>query len=281
MKQVNTYALYELANHLAPLRTVLDAETLTKDHAFTLFLAKFRIEQFFMERRLIPLELSGDAADQLISAISSVSDKVWADPPEVVAQWEVQQIHTKLQELETVMALELQRHQTYLVSQIGGYSMPLLTTKAEVNLAEDAIAVISDQARKDFREAGRCLAFEVPTAAGYHAMRATEDVLRQYYALFMKKTTDKIDWAVCTQELKKAKANPKVVQVLDQIRDLHRNPLMHPQEFLSMKEAIGLFDIAKSVIGSLAEEITSLQAAIALTAATVPSTLPTAATPEE
>jgi hypothetical protein len=37
------------------------------------------------------------------------------------------------------MALELQRHQTYLVSQIGGYSMPLLATKAEVNLLEDAL----------------------------------------------------------------------------------------------------------------------------------------------
>ncbi len=60
---------------------------------------------------------------------------------------------------------------------------------------------------------------------------------------------------------KKAGADPKVIQVLDQIRDLHRNPLMHPQEFLSMKEAVGLFDIAKSAIASLAEEIEELQKA--------------------
>jgi hypothetical protein len=139
--------------------------------------------------------------------------------------------------------------------------MPLLTSKAEVNILEDALGVIEDQAKKDFREAGRCLAFEVPTAAGFHAMRATENVLRQYYSLLLGKPVTRIDWGTCTQELKKAKANQKVVQVLDQIRDLHRNPLMHPQEFLSMKDAISLFDIAKSAIGALAEEISSLQAA--------------------
>jgi hypothetical protein len=61
--------------------------------------------------------------------------------------------------------------------------------------------------------------------------------------------------------LKTGKANQKVVQVLDQIRDLHRNPLMHPQDFLTMKEAISLFDIAKSAIGSVAEEIAKLEAA--------------------
>jgi len=220
-----------------------------------------RARSFFVENRVVPLELSADAATQLKAAIDTVVEHLWAEPPQEVGVWDIRDIHTKLTDLETVMSLELQRHQTYLVSQIGGYSMPLLATKAEVNILEDALAVIGDQAKKDFREAGRCLAFEVPTAAGFHAMRATEHVLRQYYALVIGKPTDRIDWATCTNELKKAGANPKVVQVLDQIRDLHRNPLMHPQEFLSIKEAISLFDIAKSAIGSLAEEIASLTVA--------------------
>lgn len=90
-------------------------------------------------------------------------------------------------------------------------------------------------------------------------MRATEHVRRQYHALIIGKTIDRIDWGVCVSELKKANANPKVIQVLDQIRNLHRNPLMHPQEVLSMKDAIGLFDIAKSAIGALAEEISDLK----------------------
>jgi len=93
-------------------------------------------------------------------------------------------------------------------------------------------------------------------------MRATEAVLRVYYTLVTGKDSDKMDWGTCTHDLTKSgKANKKVVQVLDQIRDLHRNPVMHPQDFLTMKEAIGLFDIAKSAISSLSEEIAQLKAA--------------------
>ena len=87
----------------------------------------------------MPLELSGDAAAELSAAIEQVGHKVWANTPEKVEDWELRAVITKLTNLETVMALELQRHQTYLVSQIGGYSMPLLSTKAEVNLLEDAL----------------------------------------------------------------------------------------------------------------------------------------------
>jgi hypothetical protein len=264
MKQINTYGLYQLANQLAPLRSLPTLpKEFDKNHAFKLAIARYWLEQFFNVNKVIPLELSGDAATQLMRALETVTQKLWADPPGEIEPWELNNITGKLTQLETVMGLELQRHQTYLVSQIGGYSMPLLATKAEVNILEDALAVIGDQAKKDFREAGRCLAFEVPTAAGFHAMRATENVLRQYYALVLGKPIDRIDWGTCTQELAKAKANPKVVQVLDQIRDLHRNPLMHPQEFLDMKEAISLFDIAKSAIGSVAEEIAKLKAAAA------------------
>jgi hypothetical protein len=274
MKQINTYSLYQLANQLAPLKTLpSDPKQLSKDD-YSMIFAAFWLDQFFNTNKVLPLEVSSDAATELADAIKSVSQKVWADPPKDIELWELNNIRTKLTQLETVMSLELQRHQTYLVSQIGGYSMPLLTTKAEVNILEDALAVIDEQAKKDFREAGKCLAFEIPTASGFHAMRATENVLRQYYALVVGKPIDRIDWGTCVAELRKAKANAKVVQVLDQIRELHRNPLMHPQEFLSMKEAISLFDIAKSAIGSVAEDIAKLKAAAAAAAAEAAKSTP-------
>lgn len=260
MKQINTYALYELSTQLQGLRGLpAVAAQFSKDEAYQLFFARYWLQNFFIDKPVMPMEVSADAAKELVDSITEVMNKLFADPPTEVYDYEVANIRTKLANLETVMSLELQRHQTYLVSQIGGYSMSLLTTKAEVNILEDALAIIGEQAKKDFREAGRCLAFEVPTAAGFHAMRATEHVLRQYHALLTGKDVSRIDWAVCVSDLKEAGADPKVLQVLDQIRSLHRNPLMHPQEFLSMKDAIGLFDIAKSAIGALAEEISTLR----------------------
>jgi hypothetical protein len=43
---------------------------------------------------------------------------------------------------------------------------------------------------------------------------------------------------------------------------LHRNPTMHPEVFYDIKEALALFDIAKSAIVAMAAEIAKLQAII-------------------
>lgn len=148
-----------------------------------------------------------------------------------------------------------------MITQIGGYSMPLLVRSAEANIPEDVIKAMDEEAKKDFREAGRCLAFELPTACAYHTMRAVEKLVRIYYGLVTKKETDKIEWKTCTDELKRAGADLKTVQVLDQIRDLHRNPVAHPEIFVSMKEAQVLFNIAISVITATVEQIELLNEA--------------------
>ena len=63
IKQINTYALYQLAKEVAPLRKIpLEGAALTKENAFPLFLANFYINKFFIEDQVMPLELSGDAA---------------------------------------------------------------------------------------------------------------------------------------------------------------------------------------------------------------------------
>ena len=48
MKQINTYSLYQLANQLAPLRTLpIDGTPITRDHhAYPLFFAAHWIKQF-------------------------------------------------------------------------------------------------------------------------------------------------------------------------------------------------------------------------------------------
>ncbi|MBI2187166.1 MAG: hypothetical protein HYU37_08605 [Acidobacteria bacterium] len=118
----------------------------------------------------------------------------------------------------------------------------------------------------------RCLAFEVPTAAAFHVMRATEGVLRKYHALTkgLPAGTKSPEWAQCINEIKAAGGNPKVTGILGHIRDLHRNPTMHPQECLSIQEALSLFDVAKSAIVAMAAEIILLEKAAATVQAPIP-----------
>jgi hypothetical protein len=167
-----------------------------------------------------------------------------------------------LQAFETVFAAELRTMPTYIVSKKGIYYTDDLIEHAEKAFDEVTRTVVPDSAIKDFREAGRCLAFELPTASGFHAMRSAEAVLRKYHALQLTLPDGhkSPEWAVCINEIKKSGGNAKVVGVLDQVRDLHRNPVSHPDAFLSVNEALALFDIAKSAITSMAAEIIKLQA---------------------
>jgi hypothetical protein len=56
-------------------------------------------------------------------------------------------------------------------------------------------------------------------------------------------------------KLKDAKADLKVVAALDQIRDLHRNPNIHPEEVLTLDEALALLGIAQSAILGMVRDV--------------------------
>jgi hypothetical protein len=47
----------------------------------------------------------------------------------------------------------------------------------------------------------------------------------------------------------------KTIRTLDQIRDLDRNPLMHPRDVLSPSDAMVLFNLATSAIMAMAGEL--------------------------
>jgi hypothetical protein len=166
-----------------------------------------------------------------------------------------------LEEFETVLGNELPTLDTYIVSKKGIYSTADLVDRAEMAIDESARAHIRKELIEDFKQAGKCLAFELPTAAGFHTMRATEGVLRDYWYLVRNPSTGTTapEMAICINELRANGEDPKLMDILDHIRDLHRNTLMHPEAFLTMKEALRLFDISKSAISAMADRIGELK----------------------
>lgn len=190
MKQINTNALYDLGKYLQQLRDLpTDPSNITADHLGVLYLARWTLKSF-LDLKEIPIDISEETGKNLLNMIDGLTEKKSSN--QHIEAYEVSSILYLLGQFETVLAAELQKQLTYVVSQISGYSMQLLVNKAEANLQEEAIksGAIPDNAKKDFREAGRCLAFELPTAAGFHTMRATESVLRKYYKLATGKDAD-------------------------------------------------------------------------------------------
>jgi hypothetical protein len=113
----------------------------------------------------------------------------------------------------------------------------------------------------ELRQSGRCLAFDVPTASGFHILRATEIVLHEYYMNVCKPKDPKRleNWGAYIAELKKS-GDPNVketIAILQQIKDNDRNLIMHPERILSSDDAFTLFEIAKGAIMAMSVKLTS------------------------
>jgi hypothetical protein len=147
----------------------------------------------------------------------------------------------------------------FAVTRKGLYDTSGLIDHAEMALPERLSAGLSDMVLNDIQQGGRCLAFETPTAAGFHLLRAVEGLIKAYY----EKLTggpwphDKRDWGIYIREIAAAGAPAKITSALTQMKDNYRNPLMHPQDNLNREEALGLFGVVVSLVTLILQEMVS------------------------
>lgn len=167
VKQINTNELYDLGKTLQGLRSLpQDPSKLTQEHRGAIMFAGVWLHQF-LDSKLIPLDVAHDAGQKLQNAIDNVTSK-FSDNRQIEA-YELWFLPTYLTQFETIMGAELQKQLTFIVSQVGGYSMPLLVNQAEVNLNLEAetLNVLPNSALKDFREAGKALALIYQRPVGF------------------------------------------------------------------------------------------------------------------
>jgi hypothetical protein len=272
MKRINQYDFYNLGTILTPLSQIKEGSALM-DMFVPLFQAKTALEGLLKGQPLDFVVCKGEIT-ALQSAISDAmqSPKEGSTQEEVQAHWkrtlnsyEAWRITNALQRFETVAAAELQTLDSYFISKKGIYSTADLIEHAERALSDDVRSLMPTQAVSDFRQAGKCLAFDLFTAAGFHTLRATDSVIRSYYARFVGQLpAPKLrNWAAYIRVLKRCIDNPpltikpdiKTLELIDHIRDMHRNPIIHPEDNLDEDKALILFDLCKSAIVAMVTEI--------------------------
>jgi len=126
-----------------------------------------------------------------------------------------------------------------------------LVEKIESCFAADSWVTIDNTAKREFEESGKCLALERYTSSGFHALRGVEYIIRQYIKKLTGSLPLKRDWGHYIEVLKKNGAEPSLTAVLDNIRTLDRNPLMHPEDWLTIDEAIAIFAISQTAVDRL------------------------------
>jgi hypothetical protein len=188
------------------------------------------------ELRKIETELKATAAESRLSAsqASKLSDAI--------------------SDLRKTLEAELKGINAYTVSP-KRLNTEKLIDEVESLLAPGVFVSLSPVARHDLAEAAKCVAFERPTAAAFHLMRATEEVLRRYYCHFVRR--DRINpmlWYPMLQALQvhhKSKKHEVLHRNLDNIRLSFRNPTQHPDKIYDIQEAQDLFALCVDVINRM------------------------------
>lgn len=112
---------------------------------------------------------------------------------------------------------------------------------------------LPDIAQYDFIEAGKCIAFELPTSAAFHILRGTEAVLRHYYCSIVQRNRAEPLWGPMVESLRGRRTPPPapLLDNLDNIRRSFRNPTQHPDKRYDIQEVQDLFGLCVDVINRM------------------------------
>lgn len=263
MKRVNINQFYDFGSVVHPLTELTPGKPL-KEYMFTVAYARAWLNRFMLGA-MIPMTICKPAAERTINAINDLmppdpEEEKKLDTEKQVNYAQLYDIIEGAKNFETVFSAELQNMATYFISKKGIFDTNDLIEHADELFTENIRPHISNQVKHDIREAGKCLAFDLSTAAGFHITRAVEGVLLAYLKLLCPKIIEDLkesqrNLGNYIKLARENKGDEKVCSSLDQFRDLHRNPLIHPETVLTIEDAITLLGIAQSSIVAIITDI--------------------------
>lgn len=190
--------------------------------------------------------------------IDRMENNEWPNQQDIFKPTDTLDVVKSFNSFEPVMIAELQSLPIFFVPPRGAFDNAYLIEAGDSLFPSSLYRKVPDT-KLDAEQVGKCIAFNLPTAAGFHLHRVNEAVLRKYYDFILpfvvrKKTAS---MGVLLASLKKEeKGSPAIIASLDAIKDFHRNPLMHPDHTLGdTEEAISLYCAIRAAIGYMLDVI--------------------------
>ncbi|MGE0109727.1 MAG: hypothetical protein AB7S81_08225, partial [Bdellovibrionales bacterium] len=221
-----------------------------------------------------PLDMSKTEAKRLLDKIAAIFNKYYIDQQtkqlktpsgeDRIDGHELALVRTLLEKFEAAFAAELNFAPVYMAQKCGIYSTFELIEHASYCFDEETRKSIPAVALREFDEAGRALVYGLGSAAGMHLLRAVEVVLKTYYESFTGSTVNKNErsyaiylkkLASLSEEEKICKPNKRLLQMLAQIKEQYRNPLVSPESEITMPQAFALFNLAMAAIPLMLEQV--------------------------
>jgi hypothetical protein len=243
--------IFELAEPLEALSRLPEADAPYSEVSFALFMAQWTLENFTTSLYSPYLRTSWQLSQQLLTVLRGHTAN--SDQTRQISRWELFGIKNTYSQYKTALHAELGSFNVFFVTQQGGFDMHTLLQTGESLFPADLRTKVPE-ALVDAREAAKALAYEVPTACGFHTFRVTESVLRRYYSHVTGGAAQpKVrNIGVYLNALRQTKnGDEKILGALKQMTDLHRNPLIHPDVVLTTNEAIATMGMAISIVTAM------------------------------
>ncbi|MFZ0826675.1 MAG: hypothetical protein WAO02_04555 [Verrucomicrobiia bacterium] len=177
--------------------------------------------------------------------------------PHMLTESDQQQIERLLYNFEIIFKQECEELETFVVAEKGILSTSVLISRAECSFSTDELKNLSVQAIDDIRKSGRCIAFELTTAAGFHAFRGLESVILDYLGKLNIPEPSNRNMGEYIRLLEGKGVDKKIISTLRMLKDNYRNPLFHPSENLDTGEDIDVFNLSKSAISAILKDMTT------------------------
>lgn len=178
-------------------------------------------------------------------------------------------LRNRVRVFETNLAAELGDSPTYFIAQVGMFSTKDLLSESHKKLSKSASKKCPPFVVTDIGRSGSCLALHQFTASGFHAIRAVEYVAREYSRAIVKSpkhTKPDLTLGLVIDNLREQlKLEEKVehsdsplgliVAYMVRVKNIFRNPIMHPEMALERDEAEEVFDLAFLIINAISRDL--------------------------
>lgn len=199
------------------------------------------IDRFLNSLDSLDLRVTKIAAAKLIEFRNEIEKKA---QNEKLSQEDVRALKRIMRDLRPTFRAEALCQKFFVVTS-KRLDLECLLAEVAKLFAPNSFSRLSEIAQYDFSEAGKCIAFERPTAAAFHLMRGMEAVVFTYYKKFIRPAKKGQTWGQMTtalrQKTKGKKPKSDTLAHLDHIRSAFRNPTQHPEKIYTIDDAQDLF----------------------------------------
>ena len=264
MKQTDLQIFYRLGAGLQGIRN-LSVGMPDNRVVHELFMPEKWLEAFLRETETesdsVPLTNSRKAAKELFDRIRGITLPIYKRERvgSTLSSDEFALLNIGLEKFESDFDRECRYLNVFTVTQKGIFDSRLLIEAPERHFSASLLKIIPQQTIDDLRQAGRCLAFDAPTACAFHVCRGTEALMLKYYEVLTGKKWNlkQRSWGAYNIQLAKNGAPKSITNRLEELRG-DRNAYAHPNVNVKLEDAPTIFLSCNQVILLMAQEIEKL-----------------------